>query len=285
MDSPTLSSFNYDQFRLEQRINALRFSQAMLKFEPRSEPQPLPLPQPHSHSQFQPQPLLRPQPQPQPQLRPKSQRKPKVQPQTQPQSQPICKIEPQPILSPIPMVSPSTTLPTTPSLSPKTSTNELKHTKKSRRRTEERVTKECYRATKNIAKNFGKAITSFAASELALPYLPPILAKEGISHSNFMSFLKSARDLIQGIDSFRSMLLANHDDEPVIKAGKRVFQQIGIIFVKYFSVNWIVHGKCANKIIYLKHRFKILRRLQNPELFTYLQGPKEKKVKKVKIEF
>jgi len=136
---------------------------------------------------------------------------------------------------------------------------------------------EDYKATKNLAKNYGKAITSFASSSLATPYLQPILQREGLDSEDFYNYMKSAKDSIQGIDSFRAFLLVNSNDDAKLVAQKRAFQAMGIVFIKYFSVNWIMHGRINNKIVYLKNRFKILRRIQNPEVFTYLQGPKPKK--------
>jgi len=136
---------------------------------------------------------------------------------------------------------------------------------------------EDYKATKNLAKNYGKAITAFASSNLANPYLEPVLQKERLSLEDFLDYMKAAKDSIQGIDSFRAFLLVNDYDSHKLVAQKRAFQAMGIIFIKYFSVNWIMHGRINNKIVYLKNRFKILRRIQNPEVFTYLQGPKPKK--------
>ena len=52
---------------------------------------------------------------------------------------------------------------------------------------------------------------------------------------------------------------------------KRVFKAIGIIFIRDFTVNWVYNSKIADKLTHLKYRFKMLRRVQNPEFFTYLE--------------
>ena len=127
------------------------------------------------------------------------------------------------------------------------------------------------RSTKNIAKNFGKAICNFSISAISLPYLTPILEKEHIEYSAYKIFIKRSKQNIDGLFSFRSVLLVEENDTEQIKAAKRVFKAIGEIFVKYFSVNWIYHGKVLHKKAHLTFRFKMLRRIQNPELFTYLQ--------------
>jgi len=133
-----------------------------------------------------------------------------------------------------------------------------------------------YRSTKNIAKNYGKAIASFACSDLAMPYLESIIENESCTMAEFMDYIRRNKEMIQGIDSFRAMLLPREADTMKEAAFKRVFQSISETFIKSFSVNWICHGKMKDKIVYLKFRFKILRRIRNPKEFTYLKKSKKK---------
>jgi len=155
-------------------------------------------------------------------------------------------------------------------------------TPRKRNRTHVKTSKttENYRATKNLAKNYGKAVASFACSDLATPYLTSILEKEGLDAQNFSIRMKAAKDSIQSIESFRKWLLINHNDGMQEAAEKRAFQAIGVVFIKFFSVNWIIHSRLNNKMEYLKYRFRMLRRIENPELFTYMQGSKPTKAKK-----
>lgn len=133
------------------------------------------------------------------------------------------------------------------------------------------------RATKNIVINFGKAIASFAVSPLATPYLEQILEKENITSKEFTDFVNEAKAGIGGIDSFRLLLLIDESrDTPRLAACKRAFAAISTVFIKYFSVNWITHGRVAHKLTYLKYRFKVLRRIQNPEFFTYISEGKRR---------
>lgn len=132
------------------------------------------------------------------------------------------------------------------------------------------------RATKNIVINFGKAIAAFANSDLAEPYLAELVVKEGVTSQDFKVFSADAKAKIGGIDSFRAFLLATDKDDATALACKRVFTGIAEIFVKYFSVNWITHGRVTHKLTYLKYRFKILRRIQNPQLFTYISEGRRK---------
>jgi len=127
------------------------------------------------------------------------------------------------------------------------------------------------RSTKNIAKNFGKAICNFAVSPLAEPYLLPLLNKEGIDIAFFKGYLSGIKSDIDGLFKFRSLLIIVEEESAEVQATKRVFRDLGEVFIKYFSVNWIFHGRVIHKKAHLKYRFKMLRRIRNPELFTYLR--------------
>ena len=133
-------------------------------------------------------------------------------------------------------------------------------------------TPEKIRCTKNIVKNYGRAIAKFACSEISLPYLIPILNEKGVSYKEAVTFFTKAKNNIQGIDTFRALVLVSEDDDSTEATCKEIFQRIGEIFIKYFSVNWIFHSKILHRMTYLKYRFKMLRRLKNPKLFTYLKS-------------
>ena len=128
--------------------------------------------------------------------------------------------------------------------------------------------------SKNIVKNYGKALCSFASSSIAAPYLKDIIQKHGyffVNTSAFMDYIKGKKEGVHSIESLRNLLVGNDDDSQEVKAYKKLFQEISIIFLKYFSVNWIFGGKLMHKKAHLKFRFKMLRRVKNPEHFTYLK--------------
>lgn len=155
---------------------------------------------------------------------------------------------------------------------PEPSTSEKSGKTKRRKIPGGHITPEKIRCAKNIAKNYGRAISNFACSKIAEPYLLPILQAENVQMKEFTDYMKATKLSINGIDSFRAMLLRKDGESEQVAAYKRVFQQIGKVFVNYFSVNWIFDSKIVHKVTYLKFRFKILRRLKNPESFTYMKG-------------
>jgi len=124
---------------------------------------------------------------------------------------------------------------------------------------------------KNIMKNFSRVLVKFALTKLAVPYLKVILSEEGVSLQEFLGFLKERRSKINCIKSLKELLLVEENDVEKMKVIKRTFQKISEIFLKYFSVNWIFSSKVSDKLAHLKYRFKMLRRIQNPSYFGYLQ--------------
>lgn len=128
------------------------------------------------------------------------------------------------------------------------------------------------KSTKTVVKNYGKAIASFAMTPIAVTYLVPMLDQEAnITLNEFVNYMSTAKESIEGIDTFRALLLIADTDDEKIASYKRIFKAIAEVFVKYFSVNWIFSGRMKDKEIHLKLRFKMLRRIQNPEQFTYLK--------------
>lgn len=160
-----------------------------------------------------------------------------------------------------------------------TATKQSLEKKKRRKRKVKKILQEDeedQNCTKNITINYGKAIASFAISYIAIPYLKIRLQNNIITFSEFTTFMTKAKSDIGGIQGFRTLLLVEETDTPKVAACKNLFQYISETFVKYFSVNWIIHSKLTHKLIYLKYRFKMLRRIQNPEFFTYIKDQKKK---------
>ena len=128
--------------------------------------------------------------------------------------------------------------------------------------------------SKNIVKNYGKALCAFASSKLAVPYLENIILKNGydqVDIKQFMETMKQKKETTNSMESLRRLLMEEDDDTEDEKEQKLLFKEVSIIFMKYFSVNWIYSGKLVHKNAHLNFRFKMLRRIQKPEHFTYLK--------------
>ena len=123
----------------------------------------------------------------------------------------------------------------------------------------------------NIMKNYCRALVNFGVSSLARPYLASEAETIGISYGKFLQILGSKKKNINCIKGLRGLLLQERRDTMNTKAFKTMFQRSCEVFLKYFCVNWIFNSKVDNKIKHLNYRYKILRRVRNPEHFTYLE--------------
>jgi hypothetical protein len=129
-----------------------------------------------------------------------------------------------------------------------------------------------YDSSKNIVKNYGRAICSFILSDVGLLYLKPMIARERVRLEELRTFISNEKEGIDGISSFRRLLLPNECDEEKVIAYKRILKEMSVIFIKDFSVNWIFSGRLRDKLAHLKCRYKMLRRVLDPNHFTYLKN-------------
>jgi hypothetical protein len=126
-------------------------------------------------------------------------------------------------------------------------------------------------SSKNIVKNYGKAMCNFSCTDLSKPYRKEIFAEEKINFKRFKNFILTRKEMIESIESLRNLLLVDESDNSEIASFKRAYQKLCIIFLKYFAVNWVFHSKVTHKLAHIKARFKLMRRINNPQYFTYLK--------------
>lgn len=147
-------------------------------------------------------------------------------------------------------------------------TRNTKHIQKSKRRT--RVLSKIALVTKNLVKNFGRAIANFAQSELAFPYLQNFIQSHPTDTNGFEDYCLFQRDNIQTIETFKEACMPQEEDDKILSGHKKLFQHLALVFMKYFSVNWIFSGRMMYKEEYLKFRGPLLRRIKDPEAFIYI---------------
>lgn len=119
--------------------------------------------------------------------------------------------------------------------------------------------------TKNMIINYGKAIFSFAMSDLANEYIERYFRQESIHLPSFHEYLLQLKPMISGYKNFEGFFIIKETDNSQVVLYKKVLKKLGEIFMKYFSVNWIFHGKVAHKLVYLRHRHAILQRIMKPQ--------------------
>jgi len=125
----------------------------------------------------------------------------------------------------------------------------------------------------NVVKNYANAMIRFALSKVAEPYLSSSPLMRVMSLQAFRQMLAPRTRKTNCIQRLRELLLIDKSkDSKEIKAFKGLFQEACRIFLKYFWVNWIYNSRLEDKSKYLKYRGKLLRRVENPEEFTYLES-------------
>jgi len=127
------------------------------------------------------------------------------------------------------------------------------------------------KTSKNLVKNYGRAMAAFALLPISKKHLDKLLKEKNLTPEEFKDFMEKHKDSINGISTLRSLILVERNDSEKLILCKKVFQEISIIFIKFYSVNWIFDSKIGNKIEHLKCRCKMLRRIRVPEHFTYLK--------------
>jgi len=123
---------------------------------------------------------------------------------------------------------------------------------------------------KNMDLNYFKAIINFVNSNIALPYLKASIQQENVKFTTFVNFMSQSKECAQnGIQAFREMILESQaTDDDNLAACKKILKQLSEVFIKYFSVNCIMHSKINSKEAYLKYRFQMLRKIRNPEKYS-----------------
>jgi len=72
----------------------------------------------------------------------------------------------------------------------------------------------------NIIKNYVRAIISFAASDVALPHLKPLLLQYQVSRTEFYNYVLTYKDTVDSIRSLVNFTNESEDDEPQVQQCK-----------------------------------------------------------------
>ena len=132
-------------------------------------------------------------------------------------------------------------------------------------------------SSKNIMKNYALALAKFALSDIAQPYVCLSTQEHDVPKVYFDWFVRKDKQEMNCIQNLRNKLLISPQDTDGVKKCKRVFKSVCEVFLKNFSVNWISNSRVSDKLTHLKYRFKILRRVRDPQYFTYLREFKKKR--------
>ncbi len=133
----------------------------------------------------------------------------------------------------------------------------------------------------NVMKNYANAMVKFALSRLADPYLSRSPLIKAMPLYLFGKMLASRKKKINCVKGLREMWMVYEiQDTEEMKAFKGLFKEACKVFLKQFWVNWIYNSRLDDKSKHLIYRGRLLRRIENPQWFTYLETFKPKESKK-----
>ena len=110
--------------------------------------------------------------------------------------------------------------------------------------------------TKNIPKNFGKAIITFVEQHPVV--VGRALQSRDISYEKFLSSLKEKKKWINSIADLRNLWL---DDNFVYAKEMRVLSQY---FLKRGALNYIFKSRISNHKGHIKYRKRMIQVLEHP---------------------
>ena len=124
----------------------------------------------------------------------------------------------------------------------------------------------------NVMKNYASAMVNFALSRMAEPYLSKSPLARRMPLQLFRQMLIPQKKKINCITKLRELwVIDKSQDTEEMKTFKGLFKEACKVFLKYFWVNWIYNSKLDDKSKYLRYRGRLLRRVENPQWFTYLE--------------
>lgn len=122
---------------------------------------------------------------------------------------------------------------------------------------------------KNIVKNYGKNSAIFALSPEGRQMIGDRFTEE--EFHQFKDFVLPRIPTLINIPNFREMLLPNINDGELIIKFKKIFQELSVHFINFYSFNWIFNSPRIKDIRgHIIMRNKMIRRVLDPLHFTYI---------------
>ncbi|CAK83430.1 unnamed protein product (macronuclear) [Paramecium tetraurelia] len=119
--------------------------------------------------------------------------------------------------------------------------------------------------TKNITKNFSKAIISYITQnkDIGLKLLDPR------EFEDFLQILKEKKNKMTNIQQLRELWVDCEDEK--LKSFNKTFRIFSQYFLRQQSVAYIYNSRIMNTGWHLKYRYNLLRALREPQNFKYIK--------------
>lgn len=119
--------------------------------------------------------------------------------------------------------------------------------------------------TKNIPKNFGKAIVSFIEKQERLTQAV-VSRFPGLDYAQFILEMRQRRRRINSIADLRALWL---EAENRFAQPTRI---LSLIFLKKHSLPYIFHSRVTNYEGHIKYRYRLMEALKDPKNFTSIKS-------------
>ena len=83
-----------------------------------------------------------------------------------------------------------------------------------------------------------------------------------IDMDSFRDYVRSQERRIDNLDGLKRMIIPVVNDNEKSRALKAAFKTGCEAFLKYFAINWVFAENIRNTQGYLRHRFKLLRKIK-----------------------
>lgn len=118
--------------------------------------------------------------------------------------------------------------------------------------------------TKNIPKNYGKAILSFIQKS---PKSRKLAAEMGIQFADFMMQVRRMKKKVNSIEGLKKMWGADDLEHKVRKCIRILSYQ----FMRKHCLRYIFHSKVRNYGTHIKYRQKLIEGIENPVAFNHIK--------------
>lgn len=118
--------------------------------------------------------------------------------------------------------------------------------------------------TKNIPKNYGKAILTFIQKSAKSRKLT---AQMGLNFSDFMMQVRRIKKKVNSIEGLRKMW----GSDSLTNQVKKCIRILSYEFMRKHCLRYIFHSKVRNYGTHIKYRQKLIEGIENPSSFTHIK--------------
>lgn len=123
--------------------------------------------------------------------------------------------------------------------------------------------------TKNIPKNYGKAILSFIQKNIQkyIYIIKPILQRGKLTISDLLLHIKKHKKEVNSINYLKEMWGYQDQSNPILKC----IRILSYVFMRKHCLSYIFNSRVKNYSTHIKYRKRIIEGIENPSEFTCIK--------------